>query len=159
MKTLSKIYKLESVDTDNYTGVLKVKKAYPKNSKWTTINVRLSGLLRSRIIKNDNRDLELGDTLVGTSFESTNLSKKFHENPFTLVKYTPVKDSDIPENYVLRLVNQEKGILEEMLDFFGDKEERWHNKKQITYSKYFSRFLEIETEEKLENLEYGVVIP
>jgi len=110
-------------------------------------------------MEDNNRDLELGDTLVGTKFQSTNLSKHYHDNPFKLVKYIPLKDSDIPMNYHLGLVNQKKGIKEEFEDFFGQKEERWNNKKMITKSNFFVRFLIKETDAKLADLEYGIVKP
>jgi hypothetical protein len=157
MKNKQVIYLLESVDTVNYTGVLKHKPATPKNAKWVTTKVRLSGLLNSLIKGNDVRGLQLGDTLVGTQFTSETISPNYHDNPFMLVKYIPSEKSDIPENYMLKLVNQNKGIKEEITDLYQNKFERWHNKQRIFNSKYFKRFVEVKTDELLKNLKYQVV--
>jgi len=159
MKSKNVIYLLESVDTENYTGVLKFKPEFPKNSKWTTINVKLSGLLNAFIIKNEVRGLMLGDTLVGTKFMCESTDKDYHANPFKLVEFVPTKDSTIPHNYRLELVNQTRGVKEEFTDIFQNKFEEWHNKKRMFTSKYFRRYERIETDGKLEDLDYEVVQP
>ena len=159
MKNKNVIYLLESVDLINYRGVLKTKPELPKNAPWTTINVSISGLLKSRIEKSDMRDLMVGDSYVGTKFCCQTDSKSFADNPFKLVEFIPKGDSDIPRNYRLELVNQRRGVLEEFSDMFNNKFEQWHNKKMMVSSKYFRRYERIETDAKLSELEFGVVTP
>lgn len=153
------IYLLESVDLLNYKGVLKTKPELPKNAPWTTINVSISGLLKSKIERNDYRDLMVGDTFVGTKFICESNNKNYCDNPFKLVEFIPIKDSDIPRNYRLELVNQTRGVLEEFCDMFDNKFEQWHNKKMIVSSKYFRRYERMETDAKLAELKFDVVLP
>lgn len=153
------IYKLTDVNTEEYTGVLMHKPASPKNAKWNKTNVRLSGLLNALIKENNVKGLQLGDTLVDTSFTSHNLSKHYHENPFKLVRFKPNPKSDVPLNYMLRLVNQTKGIKQELIDLYDNKSERWDNKSRIFISKYFVRFQEVNSDVMMKDLEYDVVTP
>lgn len=153
------IYLLEgkSIDTVNYTGVLKHKLASPKNAKWNTTKVRLSGLLNTLIKENDVKGLQLGDTLLDTQFKSSNLSKLYHENPFTLVEFKPTKKSDVPLNYKLKLVNQIRGTKEELVDLYDQKEVRWNNKKRLFVSKYFKRFERVDSDTMMKDLEYDIL--
>lgn len=119
-------YKLEQVDLENRTGVLKLRPADKK--KWIKINVALSPLLSVSI--HDERQLKRlrpGDKFVGTEFTSTLTSKRFEKNPFNLVKFVPVEGSDIPENYLLRRVDEKLNGYTEISDAFGNKVRRYSN--------------------------------
>jgi hypothetical protein len=150
------IYMLVSVDLAKQTGVFKMKPSSPKNAQWTEITVSLSPLLAWKIKNNDRKGLLRTDEYVGSKFESANTSPEFFENPFCLIKYIPIKGSDIPENYRLSLVNERRGFIQELKDAFGQKEERYVNK--YVHPKRYLRYREVETSEMMKNLDPKVVV-
>jgi len=151
---------LVSVDLENYRGVFKFKKAHPKNAPWNTVNVSLSGLLRKLIEKEDHRGLMVGDTFVGTQFTCATNSPNYSDNPFKLIKFEPVKGSDIPVNYRLELVNQRRdNVMSVLEDIFDEKYEVWYNKKRKFRDTKFMRSLKVKTEGRLKDFKYPVVLP
>lgn len=159
MKSTKVIYLLESVNTEDYTGVLKTKPEYPKNGPWHTINVKLSGLLNALVKDDDVKGLMIGDKLVGTKFCSDVNSSSYAENPFKLVEFIPTKKSDVPRNFMLKLVNQTKGTREEIIDLYANKFEIWHNKKRIFQSKYFKRYEQVLSDALMKDMEYKIIEP
>lgn len=151
---------LESVNLENYTGVFKFKQATPKNAPWTKVNVALSGLLKSMIEREDHKGLNLGDTFVGTEFRCPMNSPNYSDNPFKLIRFEPIKNSDIPVNYRLELVNQRRDNKRvELKDIFDQKYEFWYNKRRRFTSDKFMRSIVMETEELMKNLQRPIVKP
>ena len=158
MNTVKTVYLLESVDTEKRVGLLKIKPSIPKNAKWTSIPVSISGLLAYRIAHEKYDGLNRGDMYVGTKFESTINSKEFAENPFKLTKFIPVKRSDIPENYKLELVTERFSPTKEVIDALGNKM-KIIQKFRRTLPKYFLRFEVVETEALMKDFAGVIVVP
>lgn len=110
-------------------GTLKMRPDFPINSGWTTIKVLLSPLLLGIIRKNNVRDLNHGDTFIGTPFKSEVNSKDIAENPFKLVHFCPNGMSDIPISYRLEYVNEMPGLSYSVVDAFNRKTEAWKNRR------------------------------
>ena len=146
---LMTIYCLESVDLKKEIGVLKFKPSEPKNAKWTKVDVSLSYELKKWLKNEWNRGLKAGDSLVGTNFTSTVNSREFSENPFRLVKFIPVKNSDIPTNYKLEMVFEKMSLLDEVSDALNRKYGVW--KKQSYRPNQYMRYMEVEVDKLLKD--------
>lgn len=140
------------------SAVLRFKPASPKNGQWNEIPVKISPLLRSRIERESHRGLKAGDTFM-SRFTSDNLSPNYEDCPYKIVKFTPIKDSDIPENYVLELVHERISSIDEIKDIFGQKEQRW--KERWFTSKEFRRYVQVEVTKKIKECKdmLTIVVP
>lgn len=155
-------YQLLSYDLDNYTGKFRFRSIAPTKTKWNTVNLKLSGLLRSWIANGRlNENLPIGYD-VKSLFESDLEGGEFAENPFKLIVRHPTGKSDIPLNYKLELVNQINAKEEDTFTFedvFGDKYKRYKYVQMIFKSSKFLRKTDVFTEAMLKDIDYQIVEP
>jgi hypothetical protein len=151
------VYELVSVNTNKRTGVFRFKAESPKNAKWNTINVSISGLLASRIQKGRLDGLVRPQTYVGTKFTSTLTSQEFSENPFRLTKFVPSEGSDVPVNYNLALVIERFTPKEALEDALGNRIELIRRFKRNA-KEYYLRFVVKDCVAMLKDLADSVVI-
>lgn len=144
-------YKLVSVDLNNRTGVFQFRPAGTK--KWRKINVTISPLLAVSLYdKKQLKRLRPGDAFVGTEFTSTLTSKHFEKNPFNLVKFTPVNGGDIPENYLLRRVDEKLNAYREIEDVMGNRIRKYYNQMKNVHQ--YIRHEVVETTARLADVQH-----
>ena len=107
-----------------------------EGESWTTLQVKLSGLLVSRMSNMDKeRQLTFGQTYEDYEYTSEQRSPHYHDSPFNLVMRTP-GNTDVPLNATLECVDQGFKAIK---DVFTDKilsYDKLINRKAETWKRY-----------------------
>lgn len=125
-----------------------------KSEAWTQMVTGLSWEAVKRMLSRQKYDkLPINIPYVGTEFVSKYNSPEYKDSPFRLVKFKPSKDSDIPENYCLEVVDE---VGESIFDDTLGETVGYKNRRRSVWNYY--RYEKRTVVKSFADLEDGTVI-